>query len=88
MQSKIKNEVQFGQALNPLNNVAKVSSIDNLSDLKDVFTKSTSLKNCGMMGLWILALSGTFLVWQKYLGKVKSLVCFHKELMLLVTGLI
>ena len=33
MQSKINNEVQFGQALNPLKNVIKVSSIDNTSDL-------------------------------------------------------
>ena len=39
MQSKIDNEIQFGQALNPLNNIVKVSSVDNLSDLKDVFTK-------------------------------------------------
>ena len=44
MQSKIDNEVQFGQALNPLKNVAKVSSVDNASDLKDVFTKINKLK--------------------------------------------
>ena len=44
MQSKINNEVQFGQALNPLKNVAKVSSIDNTSDLQDVFTKIDKLK--------------------------------------------
>ena len=29
MRSKIYNEVQFGQALNPLKNVAKVLSVDN-----------------------------------------------------------
>ena len=44
MQSKINNEAQFGQALNPFNNVVKVSRIDNLSDLKDVFTKTDKLK--------------------------------------------
>ena len=37
MQSRINNEVQFGLALNPLKNVAQVSSIDNTSDLQDVF---------------------------------------------------
>ena len=47
MQSKINNEVQFGQALNPLKNVIKVSSIDNTSDLQDVFTKINKL-----MKLW------------------------------------
>ena len=44
MQSRINNEVQFGQALNPLKNVAQVSSIDNTSDLQDVFTKIDKLK--------------------------------------------
>ena len=44
MQSKINNEVQFGQALNPLKKVAKVSSFDNTSDLQDVFTKTDKLK--------------------------------------------
>ena len=39
MQSKINNKVQIGQALNPLKNAAKLSSINNTSDLKDVFTK-------------------------------------------------
>ena len=38
IQSKINNEVQFGQAQNPLKNVAKVSSVDNTSELQDVFT--------------------------------------------------
>ena len=37
--SKINNEVQLDQALNPLKNVAKVSSINNTTDLQDVFTK-------------------------------------------------
>ena len=44
MQSKIDNEVQFSQAMNPLKNVAKVSSMDNTSDLQDVFTKIDKLK--------------------------------------------
>ena len=43
-QSKIHNELQFAQVLNPLKNVAKVSSVDNTSDLKDVFTKIDKLK--------------------------------------------
>ena len=37
--SKINNEVQLDQALNPLKNVAKVSSINNTTDLQDVFTE-------------------------------------------------
>ena len=52
MKSKINNEVQFGQSLNPLDNVVKVSSIDNSPDLKDVFTKIDKLKKLwddGMM---------------------------------------
>ena len=44
MQSKINNEVQFGQVLNLLKNVAKVSSIDNTSDLQDVFIKTDKLQ--------------------------------------------
>ena len=44
MQSKINNKVQFGQAFNPLNNVVKVWTVDNSSDLKDVFTKIDKLK--------------------------------------------
>ena len=44
MQSKINNKVQFGQALNPLNDVAKILIVDNSSDLKDVSTKMDRLK--------------------------------------------
>ena len=44
MQSKIDNQVQFGQTLNPLKYVAKVSSIDNTSDLQDGFTKIDKLQ--------------------------------------------
>ena len=44
MRSKINNKVKFGQALNPLNDVAKVSSVDNSSDLKEVSTKTDRLK--------------------------------------------
>ena len=44
MQSKINSEAQFGQALNPLKNVAKVLSIDNTSDLQHVLTKINKLK--------------------------------------------
>ena len=45
MQSKTNNEVQFGEASNPVKNVPKVSSIDNKSDLQDVFTKIDKHKN-------------------------------------------
>ena len=44
MQSKINNNVRLGQPLNLLNDVVKVSSVDNLSDLQDVFTKIDKLK--------------------------------------------
>ena len=42
MQSKI--DVHLGQSLNPLNDDVKVSSVDNSSDLQDVFTKIDKLK--------------------------------------------
>ena len=60
MQSKINNEVQFGQAVNSLKNVAKVSINDNTSDLQDVFKKSISLRNHRMMVAWSMTLSDTF----------------------------
>ena len=44
MQSKINNNVRLGQPLNLLNDVVKVSSFDNSSDLQDVFTKIDKLK--------------------------------------------
>ena len=44
MQSKINNNVRLGQPLNLLNDVVKVSSVDNSSDLQDVFTKIDKLK--------------------------------------------
>ena len=59
MQSKINNEVQFGQAVNSLKNVAKVSINDNTSDLQDVFKKSISLRNYRMVA-WSMTLSDTF----------------------------
>ena len=59
MQSKINNEVQFGQAVNSLKNVAKVSINDNTSDLQDVFKKSISLRNYRMMVAWSMTLSDT-----------------------------
>ena len=42
--SKINNDVHLGQSSNPLNDVVKVSSVDNSSDLQDVFTKIDKLK--------------------------------------------
>ena len=44
MQNKINKEIQFVQALNPLKNKAKVSRINNTSDLQNVFTKIHKLK--------------------------------------------
>ena len=43
MQTKINKDVQLGQSLNPLNDVVKVSSVDNTTALKDVFTKIDKL---------------------------------------------
>ena len=37
MHRKISNKIQLGETLNPLNDVSAVSSIDNTSNLKDVF---------------------------------------------------
>ena len=66
MQSKINNEVQFGQALNPLKNVIKVSSIDNTSDLQDAFTKINKLKKLWDDGSMTTTLSDIFHVCRKY----------------------
>ena len=44
MQSKINNEIQLGQDLTPIKNAVKVASLDNTSDLLDVFTKIDKLK--------------------------------------------
>ena len=43
MQREIGNKIQLGETLNPLNNVSAVSSIDNTSNLKDVFGKVDKL---------------------------------------------
>ena len=39
MQREISNKIQLGETLNPLNNISAVLSIDNTSNLKDVFGK-------------------------------------------------
>ena len=39
-QTEIINKIQLSQTLNPLNDVSAVSSIENTSNLKDVFRKS------------------------------------------------
>ena len=88
MQSKKNNEVQFGQALNLLKNVAKVSSIDKTSDLKDVLTKLIRLRNYGMMTAWTMILSVTFQLWQKYQDRGKSLAYTGREYMPLLSGVI
>ena len=43
MQREITNKIQLGETLNPLNDVSAVSSIDNTSNLKDVFGKVDKL---------------------------------------------
>ena len=43
IQREISNNIQLGETLNPLNNVSAVSSIDNTSNLKDVFGKVDKL---------------------------------------------
>ena len=40
---EISNKSQLGETLNPLNNISAVSSIDNPSNLKDVFGKVDKL---------------------------------------------
>ena len=43
MHREISNKIQLGNTLNPLNNVSAVSSIDNTSNLKDLFGKVDKL---------------------------------------------
>ena len=43
MQREISNKIQLDETLNPLNKVSVVSSIDNTSNLKDVFGKVDKL---------------------------------------------
>ena len=43
MQREISSKIQLVETLNPLNNVSAVSSIDNTSNLKDVFGKVDKL---------------------------------------------
>ena len=43
MQGEISNKIQLGETLNLLNDVSAVSSIENTSNLKDVFGKVDKL---------------------------------------------
>ena len=43
MQKEISSKFQLGETLNPLNDVSVVSSIDNTSNVKDVFGKVDKL---------------------------------------------
>ena len=45
MQRETSNKIQLGETLNPLNDVSVVSSIDNTSNLKDVFGKVDKLED-------------------------------------------
>ena len=42
---EISNKIQWGETLNPLNNISPVSSIDNTSNLKDMFGKVDKLED-------------------------------------------
>ena len=42
---EISNKIQWGETLNPLNNISPVSSIDNTSNLKDIFGKVDKLED-------------------------------------------
>ena len=39
LQREISDKIQLGETLNPLNSVSAVSSVDNTTNLKDVFGK-------------------------------------------------
>ena len=88
MQIKINNKVQIGQALNPLKNAAKLSSINNTSDLKDVFTKIENLKKLWDDGSMKNDLIRYLLLWLNYQGKVKLIMHIHKKCMPVPIGLI
>ena len=45
MQREISNKVPLGENLNPLKNLPKSPTVDNKSDLKDVFRKVNKLGN-------------------------------------------
>ena len=45
MQREISNKIQLGEILNPLKDVSAVLSIDNTSNLKDVFGKVNKLRD-------------------------------------------
>ena len=45
MQKEISSKIELGETLNPLNNISVVSSIDNTSNLKDVFGKVDKLRD-------------------------------------------
>ena len=74
MQSKINNDVQFGQSLNPLNDVVKVSSVFNSSDLKDTFTKTDKLCKLWKDGSMDFDLSRFCQECQRYFDKVKFIM--------------
>ena len=50
MQREISNKIQLREALNPLNDVSAVSSIDNTSNLKDVPEKVYKLGDLWVKG--------------------------------------
>ena len=58
MQREISNKIQLREALNPLNDVSAVSSIDNTSNLKDVLEKVYKLGD-----LWVKGTTNANLIW-------------------------
>ena len=58
MQREISYKIELGETLNPLNNISVVSSIDNTSNLKDVFGKVDKLRD-----LWDKGTADASLIW-------------------------
>ena len=48
---RISNKIQLGETLNPLNDVSVVSSIDDTSNLRDVFGKVDKLRDLWDKGI-------------------------------------
>ena len=66
MQNKINNDVQLAHYLNPLNDIVKVSGIDNSSDLKDGFTKIDKQWKYGNKNIYVTRyLPGMTKVWHQ-----------------------
>ena len=76
MQREISNKIQLGEILNPLKDVSAVLSIDNTSNLKDVFGKVNKLRDLWDRGQadasLIRYIPGLSNVWKQ--GKIFNIV--------------